>query len=367
MDDINDSSAAPAESGDGIDGEATTVVDGEAIGNIDGEASPATSGEDNAVPEQPDLEIKLPGPDNPETAPETEPSPETTPVTVPEGAKTQSQDGDTGLTPEDDFLAEIQREREEQQQELRDDAASLTAQAAPSTIGDAVSPDYHQPHRTLPWVEDNIDAALTQHYSEQTSRLDPDKVYEKPIDNILMGDAGEGRTRVDLNERYGTVDGDGVFHTDRIVDQPHFTFADSGEINPDFAVKSADDPERFDEIVDSKAWQVFRKGESHDQTLQRLLDNPPADHVLNMAKVEEVIGRYSQAPDLAPDGKLVFYFPDDTLRYTPQVKEAIESLSGTAKANGRLVEVRSLNVDARSAPTANIANDFSLQGDAARR
>jgi hypothetical protein len=55
MDDINDNSDVPAESGDSIDGEVIDVVDGEATIDIDGSATAHVSDEAQAIQKEPDL------------------------------------------------------------------------------------------------------------------------------------------------------------------------------------------------------------------------------------------------------------------------------------------------------------------------
>jgi hypothetical protein len=181
-----------------------------------------------------------------------------------------------------------------------------------------------------------IDNAIAHHAPEDHSILnDPDKVYERAkVERQLTGDAGERRAWVNLVKRYGHK---------RIIEQPNLK-TPGGDKRPDFVVKSETEPGKYSEIVDSKAWRLHARDASGELDYARLLEKPSASELISMSKLKKVVHDYSPSSDLASDGKVVLYVPEEIYRYAPQVRSEIESWSGTEIANGRTVEVRSLEV-----------------------
>jgi hypothetical protein len=60
--------------------------------------------------------------------------------------------------------------------------------------------------------------------------------------------------------------------------------------------------------------------------------------------LQSVVERYSGSTRLEEGGKIVLYFPEDVMRYAPQIQTHIEGWSGTGIAHGHPVEVRSMGV-----------------------
>jgi len=156
----------------------------------------------------------------------------------------------------------------------------------------------------------------------------------------LKGDAGEGRTYVDLL---------GHYDRERILHQPRFKDVDSIRV-PDFVVTSAQNPDKFIEIVDAKAWSLTRQRDAQGKPLNYedffsyLLERPDPRSVLNMHEMQRVVEKYASSPRLEIKGKVVLYLPEDIIRYTPQVPRQIQNWSGTDIAHGKVVEVRSMGV-----------------------
>ena len=110
------------------------------------------------------------------------------------------------------------------------------------------------------------------------------------------------------------------------------------------------DPEELAEIVDSKAWSLIRPKDRNGEPIteedfyRHLQQHPEARIVLNMHELQGVVEKYASSPRLETDAKVVLYFPEDVIRYAPQVRQAIEEWSGTELACGKRVEVRSMRV-----------------------
>ncbi len=183
------------------------------------------------------------------------------------------------------------------------------------------------------------DQVIARSVAESESRISGREVT--PTDwRVLKGDAGEGRTYVDLLSRY---------ERERILRQPRLKDSDM-ERQPDFAISSARDSGKLAEIVDSKAWSLVRPRDkegrpvSQEEFSRYLLEKPDASGLLNLAVLQKVVEEYASSPRLEPDGKVVLYFPENVIRYAPQVKHEIEGWSMTETARGHAVEVRSMGV-----------------------
>ncbi len=83
---------------------------------------------------------------------------------------------------------------------------------------------------------------------------------------------------------------------------------------------------------------------SQEEFSRYLLEKPDASGLLNLAVLQKVVEEYASSPRLEPDGKVVLYFPENVIRYAPQVKHEIEGWSMTETARGHAVEVRSMGV-----------------------
>jgi len=188
-------------------------------------------------------------------------------------------------------------------------------------------------------VLQELDDHIARWVAERDSRIQGRELSERDL-RILKGDAGEGRTYVDLLGRH---------ESERILHQPRFEDSDRVR-TPDFAVLSEQNQDRLVEIVDSKAWSLLRPREVQgkllsDEEFFRYLQERPSPHTLvNTAELRMVVEKYTSSPRLEPDGKMVLYFPEEVTRFAPQVTHALEGWSGTDIAHGRTVEVRSMGV-----------------------
>lgn len=185
-------------------------------------------------------------------------------------------------------------------------------------------------------VIEEIDDAIARSRAETDSRIQGRELRDRD-ERIIKGDAGEGRTYVDLVSRYGR---------ERIISQPEFDDPDRPR-NPDFVVMSERHVGEIEEIVDAKAWSMRRKDEhgrrmSHEEFFRMLQEDPRPDRLVNIHELRAVVTKYASSPHLARDGKVVIYLPEDVTRHAPQVKTKIEGWSGTEIAQGRTVEVRSM-------------------------
>ncbi|HKQ09100.1 MAG TPA: hypothetical protein VJ464_28515 [Blastocatellia bacterium] len=175
--------------------------------------------------------------------------------------------------------------------------------------------------------------ALAENYAGESSMLDNDKAYEwDKVKHIRKGDAGEGFTRVRLADLYDY---------ERIESQPKGLI--KGQSRPDFAVKSLTDPDKYEEIVDSKAWQLTIPGRETDNA-PPTLEGIDSSRLLSINKLKSVVQRYTSSDKLETDGRLALYFPEEVLRLAPQIQKEIESWSGTELAHGKKVEVRSQGI-----------------------
>lgn len=115
-------------------------------------------------------------------------------------------------------------------------------------------------------------------------------------------------------------------------------------------MRSTDVPEQYDEVVDAKAWSLLRPTDASGEKvltedfMRSLLDHPNPAQLANMSELQKVVDRYSSSAELAPDGRVVLYFPEDVCRCAPQIVEEVESWSGSGSAHGRTIEVRSMGV-----------------------
>lgn len=207
-----------------------------------------------------------------------------------------------------------------------------------STSG-VMAAEVGKPHLVPAHVIGELDDHIARRTAADDSRLQDRELTPKDM-RILKGDAGEGRTYVDLLGRY---------ERDRILHQPRFRDPDRVRI-PDFAVVSDSTPQKLAEIVDSKAWSLVRPADSRGQPMSNksfyhyLQENQDARKLLSMGKLQEVVEKYATSPRLEQEGKVVLYFPENVLRYAPQVQRTIEGWSGREIAHGHTVEVRSMGV-----------------------
>lgn len=190
------------------------------------------------------------------------------------------------------------------------------------------APPQTQGHLVPAYVFEQADRAIAGVRSVKDSRLDETKDYPaEAVKYIAKGDIGEGYTFVRLLERH---------EGNQIVAQPRGLVDASGQaIRPDFAVRSTPDSQTYQEIVDAKAWSVLYP---HNAS------GPDAPRLANMSALRDTVQRYSSSPQLAAEGSVVLYFPEEVLRHTPHAVSEIESWSGTALAHGRNVQVRSMGV-----------------------
>ena len=242
--------------------------------------------------------------------------------------------------------ATIERSREIQlptpeQQELHRGAEAIAEKQAggPHRPSWESAPEVPKRHLVPGTVLRETDDAIARSVGERDSRIQGRELTERDL-RILKGDAGEGRTYVDLLDRY---------ERDRIQHQPRFEDSDRTR-NPDFVVISDEHSGKIAEIVDSKAWSLMRPRDgqgnpvSNEEFFRYLQQRPEAHALLNTQELQRVVEKYASSPRLEPDGKVVLYFPEDVIRYAPQVKQEIEGWSGTEIAHGRVVEVRSMDV-----------------------
>lgn len=197
-------------------------------------------------------------------------------------------------------------------------------------------------HLVAAHVFEGGDKIIAQHRSVEYSRLDEGKDYPwDAVKHIMKGDAGEGYTYVRLLERY---------ERDQIVSQPEMFDGSGRKTRPDFAVRSNDIPNMYQEIVDAKAWSLLRPTDASGEKIpaedfmHSLLDHPNPDRLVNTSELQSVVDRYSSSPQLEPDGRVVLYIPEDTFRYAPQIVQEVKSWSGSELAHGRAVELRSMGV-----------------------
>lgn len=205
--------------------------------------------------------------------------------------------------------------------------------------GGPFRPSRDAPHAVPAHVIQELDDHIAKWTAENDSRIQERELTDHDL-RILKGDAGEGRTYVDLLERYDR---------ERILHQPRFR-EEGKDRNPDFAVVDDNDPEKMAEMVDSKAWSVVRpkdadgKSVSGSEFSAYLQKEPAAGSLLNTSELKRVVENYSSCPRLASDGKVVLYFPEEVVRHAPQIQQEVESWSGTDLARGHGVEVRSMGV-----------------------
>lgn len=202
------------------------------------------------------------------------------------------------------------------------------------------SPSESPEERLVPaTVFQEANDAIARSVAERDSRIQARELTEHDL-KILRGDAGEGRTYVDLLGKY---------ERERIRHQPKYEDPD-GIRNPDFAVISDRDPDKIIEMVDSKNWSLVRPRDaqgnpvSDEEFFRYLQQRPEAEGLLNTRELQDVVEKYASSPRLEPDGRVVLYFPEEVIRYAPQVKQEITGWSGTEIAHGRTVEVRSMRV-----------------------
>ena len=179
-------------------------------------------------------------------------------------------------------------------------------------------------------VQQEVNDHIAQRSAVENSLI-PDRRWEKKLGRIFQGDAGEGYTYTDLVGRYGR---------ERIIQKGELKkLYQSYKLEPDFAIRSDQDPDRIAEIVDAKAW--YPKG-WYRMDVSYLLNGPEVDRVVFISALRKTVNKYATAPDLQLDGKVVLYFPEEILRVAPSVKSEIESWSGSELTRGRTVEVRSM-------------------------
>ncbi len=199
------------------------------------------------------------------------------------------------------------------------------------------------PHKTPAYIIEQMDNEIAGWRAREHSRLDESEEYPKDnVRRILKGDAGEGYTHVRLLDRY---------EREQIMPQPKGITDREGNVKkPDFVVKSQTEPAAYEEIVDAKAWSLLRPREeggekiSYTDFMRSLRERPNPARLVDMSKLKKVVNQYASSPQLASDGRVVLYFPEDTLRYAPQLKQEIEGWSGSELAHGRTVEVRSIGI-----------------------
>lgn len=229
--------------------------------------------------------------------------------------------------------------------ELEDEVSELKKPGVKHTKRtelDALDALEEQGHLVPAHVIEQVDTHIAKWHAREDSRLDESKEYTKDIKRILKGDAGEGYTYVRLL---------GQYEREQIVPQPaNLTDGDDSRITPDFAVKSYAEPGAYQEIVDAKAWALIRPRDTDGEKvpyadfMRSLLDHPDPARLVNMGELKRVVNRYSSSPQLASDGRVVLYFPEDTLRYAPQLARELESWSGSEMAHRRTIEIRSMGV-----------------------
>ncbi|MBN2003170.1 MAG: hypothetical protein JXA21_07410 [Anaerolineae bacterium] len=219
-------------------------------------------------------------------------------------------------------------------------SSMMSHEAAQEALVETTEQKAPKQHLVLAGIERGMDDFMARAIAEKDSRIQ-DRPFTRRDDRTLKGDAGEARTRNALRELYDA---------EQITHQPHLTTDAGKNINPDFVVRRDKQSDELIEVVDSKAWSLSRPKDaqgnrlSDDDFFRYLQQRPPADKLLYMNNLRNVVENYASTPQLASDGKVVLYFPENVMRYAPQIKQEIESWSGTAIAHGRAVEVRSMGV-----------------------
>ncbi len=223
----------------------------------------------------------------------------------------------------------------------KDNISQLTEQMeTKAALAPSSTQEGAKKHLVVAGVEQELDDYMALRTAEKDSRIQERGLTKNDL-LIAKGDAGEARTRNALRELYDA---------EQITHQPHLTTDTGKNINPDFVVRRDKQSDELIEVVDSKAWSLLRPKDaqgnrlSDDDFFRYLQQRPPADKLLYMNNLRNVVKNYASIPQLASDGKVVLYFPENVMQYAPRVKQEIESWSGTAIAHGRAVEVRSMGV-----------------------
>lgn len=206
-------------------------------------------------------------------------------------------------------------------------------------VADQTVDDAPKGHLVPAHVLANVDRQIATFTAESDSRIQGRELRESDK-RVLLGDAGEGRTFVDLLGRYDR---------DRIMHQPRLDDSDRVR-QPDFAVAAESDRRKISEIVDSKAWNLLRPTDSGGKPLERddfykyLQRNPEPERLMKLAALRETVEKYASSPRLDRDGRVVLYFPEEVHRYAPQLVAEVHGWSHTPLSHGREVEVRSMGV-----------------------
>lgn len=223
----------------------------------------------------------------------------------------------------------------------KDNIAQLTAQMQPEGLPMPSNiQEISKQHLVVAGVEQELDTHIARRTAEKDSRIQGRELRKEDI-LIAKGDAGEGRTYIALLELY---------EPEQIDHQPCFTTDTGKGVKPDFVVCRDKQSDELIEVVDSKAWSLLCPKDTQGNPLSRedffryLQQHPNADSLLYMKNLQNTVENYACTPQLATDGKVILYFPENVMRYAPQIKQRIESWSGSEVANGHEVEVRSMGV-----------------------